>query len=102
MGAVAIKNKKKMSNKYKHGKYRISIADDKNIQNKVVSITDDTGVYVREGNKLIFKRVRILCTGEGYYVVAELTSKDKNYKSYLALNDVIVTSGKGLEEGYKN
>ena len=65
-------------------------------------ITDDTGVYVREGNKLIFKRVRILCTGEGYYVVAELTSKDKNYKSYLALNDVIVTSGKGLEEGYKN
>lgn len=32
-----------MSNKYKHGKYRISIAGDKNIQNKVVSITDDEG-----------------------------------------------------------
>jgi len=32
-----------MSNKYKHGKYRISIADDKDIQNKVVSITDDKG-----------------------------------------------------------
>lgn len=38
-----------MSNKYKHGKYRISIADDKNIQNKVVSITDDEGNDVLGG-----------------------------------------------------
>jgi hypothetical protein len=38
-----------MSNKYKHGKYRISIADDKKIQNKVVSITDDEGNDVLGG-----------------------------------------------------
>lgn len=50
MGVVAIKNNKKMSNKYKHGKYRISIADDKNIQNKVVSITDNEGNDVLGGS----------------------------------------------------
>ena len=65
-------------------------------------IPDDTGVYVKEGNKLIFKRVKILCAGEGFYVVKESDPKDEHAKSYLALNDVIVTSGKGLEEGYRN
>lgn len=38
-----------MGVKYKHGKYRISIADDKNIQNKVVSITDEKGNDVLGG-----------------------------------------------------
>lgn len=52
MGVVAIKTKKKMSNKYKHGKYRISIADDKNIQNKVVSITDDKGNNALDGGSI--------------------------------------------------
>lgn len=65
-------------------------------------IPDDTGVYVKEGNKLIFKRVKILCAGEGFYVVKESDPKDEHAKSYLALNDVIVTSGKGLAEGYRN
>ncbi|MBP3321956.1 MAG: hypothetical protein J6M12_06350 [Clostridia bacterium] len=66
------------------------------------AITDDTGVYVKTGNKIAFKRIRILCQGEGYYVVKEWASDEQNAAAYLQLNDVIVTSGKNLEEGYRN
>lgn len=66
------------------------------------SIPDNTGVYVKVGNKLVFKRVRILCRSSGYYVVKEFDAAEEHAKSYLALNDVIVTSGKDLEEGYRN
>ena len=66
------------------------------------AIADSTGVYVKVGNKLVFRRVRILCESSGYYVVKEFSSSEENAKAYLALNDVIVTSGKGLEEGYRN
>ena len=65
-------------------------------------IADNTGVYVKEGNKLLFKRIHILCESDGYYVVKEPAPEDPQVKKYLALNDVIVTSGKALEEGYRN
>ena len=64
-------------------------------------IPDSTGVYVKEGNKLLFRRIRILCQSDGYYVVKEFSENDKQGAAYLKLNDVIVTSGKDLEEGYR-
>lgn len=66
------------------------------------NIPDSTGVYVKVGNKLVFRRIKILCESNGYYVVKEFSKNEALSKEYLALNDVIVTSGKNLEEGYKN
>lgn len=60
------------------------------------------GVYVSRGNKLAFKRIEILSgSDQGYYLVKEMDPSDKNAGMYLALNDVIVTSGKDLKEGYR-
>ena len=93
MGVVAIKTKKKMSNKYKHGKYRISIADDKNIQNKVVSITDD------EGNDALVGGVDISGKADKEVTPTILTLSDRSIGQLtdeelenLRVGDIIATS----------
>ncbi len=58
------------------------------------------GVYIKEGNKIRFKKVIVLCARKGCYIAKEMTSDLAGYKEYLTLNDVIVTSGKNLKEGY--
>lgn len=71
------------------------------------------GVYVREGNYLRFKRIEILTEQKGCYLVKTLAQIEKEQTKneqdvenpvssypYLTLNDVVVTSGKDLKEGY--
>ena len=62
---------------------------------------EELGVFVKEGSKTKFKKVVILCQRSGYYVVKEMTPDLEGYASYLAVNEVIVTSGKDMEEGYR-
>lgn len=62
---------------------------------------EELGVFVKEGSKTKFKKVVILCQQSGYYVVKEMTPDLEGYASYLAVNEVIVTSGKNMSEGYR-
>lgn len=59
-----------------------------------------TGVYTQRGNKIFFKKITILSYKDGYFLAKEYTSELSDYKSYLALNDQIITGGKGVKEGY--
>lgn len=59
-----------------------------------------TGVYTQRGNKIFFKKITILSYKDGYFLAKEYTSETPDYKSYLALNDQIITGGKGVTEGY--
>ena len=55
-----------------------------------------SGVYIFENSTVYFKRVDILYRGDGYYIVAEQGDRGDDY---LALNDIIVTSGENLYHG---
>ena len=54
------------------------------------------GVYIFENSTVYFKRVEILYRGDGYYIVAEQGERGEDY---LALNDIIITSGENLYHG---
>ncbi len=50
------------------------------------------GVYVLSASVVKFRKINILCEGEGYYVVAERNMSAENYEEYLNLNDDIIIS----------
>lgn len=50
------------------------------------------GVYVLSASVVKFRKIKILCEGEGYYVVAERNMSAENYEEYLNLNDDIIIS----------
>lgn len=54
------------------------------------------GVYIFENSTVYFKRVEILYRGDGYCIVAEQGERGDDY---LALNDIIITSGENLYHG---
>lgn len=54
------------------------------------------GVYIFLDSAVYFRRVEILHRGEGYAVAAE---QGERGEEYLALHDVLVTSGKDLYDG---
>jgi len=55
-----------------------------------------TGVYVLEGSTVYFRKVKILRQGDGYGIAAE---NNNGEIGFLALNDLMVTSGKKLYDG---
>lgn len=54
------------------------------------------GVFVFENSTVYFRRVEILYRGDGYCIAAEQGDRGNGY---LALNDMIVTSGENLYDG---
>ena len=58
------------------------------------------GVYVQSGNRISFKKVEILTRQNGFYVVKAFPKNDKDHAGYLQENDIVLTSGKELTEGY--
>ena len=54
------------------------------------------GVYIFENSTVYFRRVRVLYRGDGYVIVDE---QGENGADYLALNDIMVTSGSNLYHG---
>ena len=58
-----------------------------------------SGVYVFEDSTVRFRRVRVLYTGDGYLIAASEDDSPENGIAYLALNDLMVTSGKNLYDG---
>ena len=63
----------------------------------VVTDTGETvdGVYIFENSTVYFRRVEILRRADGYFVVAAQNGR----AGYLALYDILVTSGKDLYDG---
>jgi len=57
------------------------------------------GVYVTEGNKVVFRRIDVLCAKDGYYTVKQYDVKEEAYADMLRLHDRIVLTGKGLYHG---
>ena len=58
-----------------------------------------TGVYVTDGNKVRFRRIEILFSKEGSYVVKQYDTQKEEYADMLRLYDKIVLSGKALYNG---
>jgi hypothetical protein len=63
-----------------------------------------TGVYVFEDSTVRFRRIHVLYTGDGYLIAASeddrVSEEDsEEWIAYLALNDLMVTSGKNLYHG---
>ena len=54
------------------------------------------GVFIFENSTVYFKRIDILFRGDGYCIAAERGDRGSDY---LALNDLIVTSGNNLYDG---
>ena len=57
------------------------------------------GVYVTEGNKVVFRRIEILSAGEGYYTVKRYDTSKEGYADMIRLHDKIILTGKGLYHG---
>ena len=57
------------------------------------------GVYVTEGNKVVFRRIDILCVKDGYYTVKQHDITEEGYTDMLRLHDKIILTGKGLYHG---
>jgi hypothetical protein len=53
------------------------------------------GVYIFKDSTVYFRRIEILYRGDGYCVVAEQNGRE----DYLALYDLLVTSGEDLYDG---
>jgi hypothetical protein len=64
-----------------------------------VTVNGDLGVYVFEGSAVRFRRVSILYRGDGYVIAAETDPTPERESAYLALNDLVITSGKNLYDG---
>lgn len=55
-----------------------------------------TGVYIFEESTVRFRRIHILYRGDGYCIAEE---KNEQGEDYLALHDILITSGKNLYDG---
>ena len=66
-------------------------------------VNDNDGVYILVGNTIEFRRVSVIGRGDGYYIVNtyenDLEQGEVNEVPYLAINDLIVTSGRDLYDG---
>ena len=58
-----------------------------------------TGVYVTEGNKVVFRSIEILCIKDGYYTVKQYDVSKEGYTDMIRLHDKIILTGKGLYHG---
>lgn len=56
----------------------------------------EDGVFIFENSTVYFRRINILYRGDGYVIAEE---QGEQGDSYLALNDIIVTSGKNMYDG---
>ena len=54
------------------------------------------GTYVFEGGTVYFRKIEILYTGDGYVIAAR---HEDTGRGYLAVNDLVVTSGRNLYDG---
>ena len=57
------------------------------------------GVYVLDEVTVVFKRIRIVYEGDGYYICVEGEEDENSPYGWLRMNDVIITEGTGLEVG---
>lgn len=63
-----------------------------------VTVGGTPGVYVLDGSTVRFRRISVLYRGDGYRI-AERKETDAGGVPYLALNDLMITSGKNLYDG---
>lgn len=54
------------------------------------------GVYIMEGNLVIFKQINVIYETDGYFIVSENINSEKKW---LSLHDKIIVEGKSLFEG---
>ena len=57
------------------------------------------GVYVLDEVTVVFKRIKIVYEGDGYYICVEGEEDEDSPYGWLRMNDVIITEGTGLEVG---
>ena len=57
------------------------------------------GVYVFEESTVRFRRISVLYRGDGYVIASETDDAPEQEQAYLALNDLVITSGKNLYDG---
>jgi putative membrane fusion protein len=50
------------------------------------------GVYILSSSQVVFRKIKIIYEGEGYYVVAPRDPEAENYKEYLDSGDQIIIS----------
>lgn len=62
-------------------------------------VNGDEGVYILEGNTVLFKRARKIHENDGYYVVAIKDSAPENPIPYLEMYDAVIVNGKDLYDG---
>lgn len=57
------------------------------------------GVFILSGNKVEFKKVEIVYSGDLQYICKSYLAADQQHRDYLALHDRVITSGKNLYVG---
>ncbi|MDD6312937.1 MAG: HlyD family efflux transporter periplasmic adaptor subunit [Firmicutes bacterium] len=62
-------------------------------------IDDTEGVYVLQGNTVVFKKVDRIYENEGYYLVDTKSPGEEGASKYLSMYDSVITGGKNLYEG---
>ena len=50
------------------------------------------GVYVFSSSRVVFRKIKIIYEGDGYYVVALRDPSTENYREYLDQGDQIIIS----------
>jgi len=65
----------------------------------LVTENGELGVYVFEESTVRFRRVSVLYRGDGYVIASETDPTPERESAYLALNDLVITSGKNLYDG---
>ena len=71
------------------------------IKKEALRIVDSNeGVYVLDGNTVVFKRAKKLYENDGYYVISEIDpAPDESKVPYLKMYDAVINNGKELYDG---
>ncbi len=70
------------------------------IKKEALRIVDsEEGVYILDGNTVIFKRAKKLYENDGYYVISVTDLNKDNDVPYLEMYDAVINNGKDLYDG---
>ncbi len=65
----------------------------------IVKKDGDVGVYIFKSGVVAFRRISVTAERDGYYLADESDSEPDKETAYLAINDLMILSGKNLYEG---
>lgn len=70
----------------------------------IYDVDGEKGVYVLQGNKVVFRKINIIYTGDGFVIANNTGANEKgdmiaNHPDYIHLHDKVIVKGDNLSDG---